>query len=825
MSFRLPLSPVENSTCRVIGTSHRSIAIALALALAGVSSATVALAGGVLPQRGQFVSGQGSINASGSNLVVTQPGSTRGVIDWRSFSIGKDNAVMFQNGSGATLNRVTGGSLSLILGKLSATGDLYLINPQGIVVGPSGVVSTGGRFLASTLDVCNCAFMNGGSLTFSGDSNASVVNLGKISSTGGDVFLIARQAVVNAGTVEAPNGTAEFGVGAKLLLQDSSSSKQLFVQTGSNGTIANVGPLQAAQINLQAADGNIYALAGGGTRTRATGTATRDGHVWMVADAGGVTQGGTISALNANGSGGIVDTQARVLSFVPGAQVLASQWNVTAPAFTIDQPAAGAVRRSLDAGTSVNVTTTGANGASGDLSVASGIGWQGPAALSLAAYHDVSIAPGVTLKNSGSGNLTLRADASGIDNSGSIVNRGTLDWSASTGIVSALYDMNGSYSPGTVLTNSAWTAAPYSGLLTQATAYKLINSLSDLQQISTDLAGSYALGKDIDASATSGFPPPFPFTPIGDGATPFSGQFDGMGHAINGLSLSSTVLVTPGAMTGGPDQRAAGLFGVIGAAGVVRHVDVDGKINNQQGYGSYGMLAGFNYGLVTYVRTSGSASAFGGYSYTSSTGGLVGYNYGTITRSGSNVDVSAEGTLGGLVGINAGTIRQSYATGAVAAQAHTGGGGGLVGSNSGLISQSYATGQVSFQPNYCGGGNGSQCSDGSAALVQRNDGTIEQSFATGKVVQNINPTLGPPPLGVASTNNGTIAGDVYWDTQTTLATRDVYSGTGTSAAKGLTTAQMSMPSSFGPTYDFSSTGAWAMPAGATHPVLRWQVAQ
>jgi hypothetical protein len=132
---------------------------------------------------------------------------------------------------------------------------------------------------------------------------------------------------------------------------------------------------------------------------------------------------------------------------------------------------------------------------------------------------------------------------------------------------------------------------------------------------------------------------------------------------------------------------------------------------------------------------------------------------------------------------------------------------------------------VSFQPNYCGGGNGAQCSDGSAALVQRNGGTIEQSFATGKVVQNTNPTLGPPPLGVASTNNGTIAGDVYWDIQTTLATRDVYSGAGTSAAKGLTTAQMSMPSSFGPTYDFSSTGAWAMPAGATHPVLRWQVAQ
>ncbi|MFL6684152.1 filamentous hemagglutinin N-terminal domain-containing protein, partial [Paraburkholderia graminis] len=231
MSFRLIPRPVQGTLRTGIAARHRSIA--LALSLAGLIPASVAIAAGVLPQGGQYVGGQGSINTSGNNLIVTQPGSTRGVIDWNSFSIGKGNAVMFQNGSGATLNRVTGGSLSAILGKLSATGDVYLINPQGIVVGPSGVISTGGRFLASTLDVCNCAFMNGGALTFAGDSNASVVNLGKISSTGGDVFLIARNAVVNAGTVEAPNGTAELGVGANVLLQDSSSGKQLFVQTGS----------------------------------------------------------------------------------------------------------------------------------------------------------------------------------------------------------------------------------------------------------------------------------------------------------------------------------------------------------------------------------------------------------------------------------------------------------------------------------------------------------------------------------------------------------------------------------------------------------------
>ncbi|CAB3789134.1 hypothetical protein LMG27177_02569 [Paraburkholderia fynbosensis] len=133
------------------------------------------------------------LTRNGTALLVAQPGSTRGVIDWNSFSIGKRNSVMFDNGSGATLNRVTAGSPSAILGSLNATGSVYLINSQGIVVGPSGVVSTGGRFVATTLDLRNDAFANGDdALTLSGKSNASVINLGRISSSGGDVFLIAR---------------------------------------------------------------------------------------------------------------------------------------------------------------------------------------------------------------------------------------------------------------------------------------------------------------------------------------------------------------------------------------------------------------------------------------------------------------------------------------------------------------------------------------------------------------------------------------------------------------------------------------------------------
>ncbi|RKT22253.1 filamentous hemagglutinin family protein [Paraburkholderia sp. RAU2J] len=775
----------------------------------------MAEAAGPLPQGGAFVRGQGAMTSGTTSLTIDQS-SSRGVIDWHSFSIGNGNTVAFNNGSGATLNRVTGGDPSSILGKLTATGSLYLINPQGILAGPSGVVSTGGRFVASTLDICNDAFIKGGdALTLSGKSDASVINLGRISSSGGDVFLIARQAVVNAGTVKAPSGTVELAAGETVLLQDSASSRQVFVQAGSHGTVVNEGRVKAAQVSLQAADGNVYALAGGGTRIRATGSATRDGHVWLIADSGLVRQQGKIAATNADGSGGTVDTQAAQLAFGRHAAVHAGQWNLSTPAFMIDDAAARTLQRSLSAGTSVDVTTTGGNGATGDLSIASRLRWQGPASLTLAAYRNVSVTGGTTIANEGAGNLTLRADATGADNGGSVSNLGTVDWSKSAGIVSLLYDMNGRYSPGTLLGNASWTAPVYTGLVTQITAYKLVNSLTDLQNVSLDLAGNYALGKDIDASATiltSTHSSGVDFIPLGSAATPFTGQFDGRGHVID--QFSQNEIYSPSG------TKAIGLFGEIGTAGVVRNVGItntafyegqDDILDNVPIVITFGILAGRNRGLITYAYTSGyrGATHYGN----APIGGLVGTNDGLIERSWSSATVGDAGDAGGLVGANLGRIVQSFATGRVVTQTF-GSPGGLVGVNSGTISQSYAAGNVLGL-------------FGAGGLAYANSGVIEQSFATGPV---LGPSYQGPGYGtyggiVAYSVGGTLASNVYWDKETTTRTVSTGYGSQLPASNGITTAQMSNPSSFDVSWDFSPTGVWVMPAGATHPILRWQLAQ
>jgi hypothetical protein len=430
-----------------------------------------------------------------------------------------------------------------------------------------------------------------------------------------------------------------------------------------------MGQIKAAQVSLQAADGNVYALAGGGTRVRATGTASRDGHVWLVADGGRVEQLGTISARNADDSGGTVDTQAAQLAFGNHATVHAGQWNLATPAFTIAAAAAHALQRSLNAGTSIDVTTTGANGATGDLGVVSSLRWQGPASLTLAAYRHVSVTTGTTIANNGAGNVTLRADASGIDNGGSVTNHGTIDWSKSTGIVSTLYDMNGTYLVGTLVGNAAWQAPHYSGLVTQITGYQLVNSVADLQAMENNLAGNYALGKDIDASNIA-------FTTLGySSGTPFTGQFDGMWHTISNFS-----------------PRFDTVFSDIGAKGVVRDVNVNSNVGTSIFfYDGTAILAIHNYGTVANVFTSGAISSGESGDVFA---GLVAGNYGLIARSGSSATVMAGGSVAGLVLVNEGTIAESYATGLVSGITSHGPAGGLVGFNGGTITQSFATGPV-----------------------------------------------------------------------------------------------------------------------------------
>ena len=91
--------------------------------------------------------------------------SPRAIVNWGSFSIGQGNGVTFDqpNASSAILNRVTGSTTSTIAGQLQANGQVYLVNPNGIAITPTGAVRVGGGFVASTLGISDSDF-NAGNL-------------------------------------------------------------------------------------------------------------------------------------------------------------------------------------------------------------------------------------------------------------------------------------------------------------------------------------------------------------------------------------------------------------------------------------------------------------------------------------------------------------------------------------------------------------------------------------------------------------------------------------------------------------------------------------
>ena len=129
-------------------------------------------ADGPLPSDPVIVMGDITISSPADLRLLLQQSGAAGIIDCGSFSIADGYGVSFQNGNGATLNRVTGGDLAQVMASLDATGSVFLINQNGIIIGKTGEVNTGDRFVASALDIGNEDFRNGGDNVFAGNRPA-----------------------------------------------------------------------------------------------------------------------------------------------------------------------------------------------------------------------------------------------------------------------------------------------------------------------------------------------------------------------------------------------------------------------------------------------------------------------------------------------------------------------------------------------------------------------------------------------------------------------------------------------------------------------------
>lgn len=186
------------------------------LAFAIMGAQLLVPAAQALPQGGQVTSGEARIAQSTDRgtLNITQF-TERAVIDWKGFDIDVKETVNFTQAKPdyVMLNRVNGGSASSILGKLSADGRIFLINPNGIVFGPSSQVNVAG-LVATTANISNKDFM-AGQMNFAepGKATARIVNRGQITAANGGLVALVAPGVENAGVIQANLGKVTLASG------------------------------------------------------------------------------------------------------------------------------------------------------------------------------------------------------------------------------------------------------------------------------------------------------------------------------------------------------------------------------------------------------------------------------------------------------------------------------------------------------------------------------------------------------------------------------------------------------------------------------------
>lgn len=272
-----------------------------------------------LPQNAHVIAGAATVTSANSQSLLIDQSSTYAIIEWDGFSIDTGNQTHFNNGAGYTLNRVTGNDISAIDGNLTASGSLYLINQNGIIIGKHGIVQTGGSFVASTLDIYNDDFLNGGDDTFKGNSNAAIVNLGSIKSLNGDIGILA-QKIYNQGQLSAANGTVGLAAGREILLRNVALDDGKFmIKIGdADSLIEEQGMIAAANVELRSNGGNIYAMAGNQNGSiKATGVSKQGGRIFLTAGGGKITTSKKISAKrktsNGKTSGGDIFINAKLV--------------------------------------------------------------------------------------------------------------------------------------------------------------------------------------------------------------------------------------------------------------------------------------------------------------------------------------------------------------------------------------------------------------------------------------------------------------------------------------------------------------------------------
>ncbi|HHF2380024.1 TPA: filamentous hemagglutinin N-terminal domain-containing protein, partial [Haemophilus influenzae] len=267
----------------------------------------------------EVVSGSASMSINGKNTTITN--SPDAIINWKQFNINQDELVRFvqENSNSAVFNRVTSDQISQLKGALNSNGHVFLINPNGIVMGKDAVINAAG-FTASTLNISD-KDLKARNFNFEQAKDkamAQIVNNGLISvSKNGSVNLIGGS-VKNNGVIKVEDGNILLLAGQKVTISDITNPTITYSVVAPKNEAVNLGTIFAKNGKIQIHAGSVVnkgALNANSVRK------DKSGAIILSAKEGEANIDGTVTLNNANFKAGSLTITGKKVVLNSGAKV------------------------------------------------------------------------------------------------------------------------------------------------------------------------------------------------------------------------------------------------------------------------------------------------------------------------------------------------------------------------------------------------------------------------------------------------------------------------------------------------------------------------
>lgn len=467
--------------------------LTLCAGLAGMACAQT-LSSTALPTGAQVSAGSASVSSAGAAMTITQA-SDRAAINWQSFNIGQNASVTVAQPSSSSvlLNRIGGDAPSQILGRLSANGQIVLVNPNGITFGKDGSVSASG-LTASTLGISDADFMAGNMKFSRNGASGAIVNQGELRAAPGGYVALLGAVVSNEGKISTPQGNTYLAAAEAVKMPVTGSGRiklelspsamaaavsnsgtivteggQVFMQaSAAAGVMASV--LQTGSIDTSGEQGGKVTLLADGGDIRVSGSITANstgkndqgqtragGDIVIGRDeaTGVLAATSDVSGARLQSKGGFIETSGRYLT-ADGVSIQAATWLIDPDNIDITGDATPAtvgyskikasdIAAALNSGTSVTISTTSGvspnslpytasnpNG-EGNIVVNEAIAKTtgGDASLTLTADNGLTVNRAIT---SSSGTLNINLTANGRTNGTAVASMTTTERALSRGL-------------------------------------------------------------------------------------------------------------------------------------------------------------------------------------------------------------------------------------------------------------------------------------------------------------------------------------------------------------------------------------------------------